>query len=313
MNSSLYCEWIEDWALTPANVPLSQENGRTYGVAGAKDGSIYVFHQSDPAVLVFDFAGRLLRSFGSGFEQAHGLTLVTDPDGVEYLWLTDEGGWVAKLTLDGKIIQTIEKPDLPVYQNVRYSPTWVAVNPTNGDIYVADGYGSNLVHRYTRATEYIGSIDGTEGAGAFACPHGLYFDTRNGKEPELYIADRANRRVQVYDGSMRFKCSFGTDFLVSPCAFVAVGELLYIAELYGRVAVLDGDDKLIRYIGEDREIVGDGSWPSLRVPEYPNVPKEKVVRGTFIAPHGIGAGVDGAVYVVEWVIGGRITKLLPHQ
>lgn len=304
-------EWIEDWAKTPES-PSTQANGRTHGIAEAKNGDVYVFHQATRAVLVYDRAGALLRSFGDDFPGAHGLTLVSE-GGEEFLWLTDEGtGLVAKLTLAGETVQTVEKPEIPAYSEARYSPTWVAVNPSNGDIWVTDGYGASLVHRYDAKGKYLATLSGDEegGAGRFSCPHAVWFDTRGGKAPELYIADRGNRRIQVFGADGTFKRDFGSEFLVHPCAFAAFGELLYVPELFGRVAILDGNDKLIGYVGSDPEIVGDGGWPT--VAHYPNFPRERVHAGKFIAPHGIGVGADGSVYVVEWYYpGGRIIKLIP--
>jgi len=111
--------WIEAWASTP-DIPPTRENGRTHGVAESKEGHIYVFHQSTPAVLVYDREGVLVRSFSDDFPRAHGLTLVEE-DGVEYLWLTDQGsGRVAKLTLTGETVQTIKKPVLPLYETAKY-------------------------------------------------------------------------------------------------------------------------------------------------------------------------------------------------
>ncbi|HEX5324882.1 MAG TPA: hypothetical protein VFW40_13935 [Capsulimonadaceae bacterium] len=305
-SGTLHYEWIEDWAKTP-DTPETRANGRTHGVAEAKDGNVYVFHQSTPAVAVYDQSGRFLRSFADKFSGAHGLTLVEE-NGVEYLWLTNEaGGPVGKLTLAGEAVQWIDKPSFPPYPEANYMPTWVAVNPNGGDIWVTDGYGASLVHRYDKNGKYLATIDGTDGAGHFACPHAVWFDTRGGRDPELYIADRANRRVQVYDGEGTFKRSFGEDFLIHPCAFASFGDVLYVPELYGRLAVLNGNDQLIGYVGEDKEISGG------KPPEgYPNFPRERVVPGKFVAPHGVGTGADGSVYVVEWYYpGGRITRLVP--
>jgi len=311
-SGTLTYEWVEDWARTPGT-ESTQANGRTHGVAEARTGDVYIFHQAVPAVLVYDRNGALLRSFGNDFPGAHGLTMVEE-GGAEYLWLTDEGsGLVAKLTLDGEIVQTVAKPDHPAYAESRYSPTWAAVNAVNGDIWVTDGYGAGLIHRYTPEGDYVATIDGTEygAAGRFSCPHSVWFDTRGGKDAELYVADRGNKRVQVYDGAGVFKRAFGSDFFVHPCAFAAAGDLLYVPELFGRIAVLDRDDNLIGYVGSDADIVGDGGWP--RLPDYPNLPRERVQPGKFIAPHGVGTGKDGSVYIVEWYYpGGRITRLNPR-
>src|SRR5438309_11947788 len=93
--------------------------------------------------------------------------------------------------------------------------------------------------------------------GAFATPHGLWFDTRKA-EPELYVADRSNRRIQVFDPEGQFKRSFGQDFLSSPSAFVLLDDdTLVVAELRARLALVDRDDRLIGYLGDD-EAVGDG-------------------------------------------------------
>ena len=43
---------------------------------------------------------------------------------------------------------------------------------------------------------------------------------------------------------------------------------------------------------------------------WPNVPSELLEPGKFNAPHGMAADSHGSLYVVEWMIGGRITKLV---
>ncbi len=97
-----------------------------------------------------------------------------------------------------------------------------------------------------------------EGAGRFNCPHGIFIDRRKA-EPELYVADRANHRVQVYDMEGRFKRSFGDNFLSSPRAFVTDGDLMVVAELRARLAVLDLDDNLVCYLGDNEDVcVNDG-------------------------------------------------------
>ena len=173
---------------------------------------------------------------------AHGITLVQDgikEGGTEYLWIADNGrkrqfqfgyeyppstgsysGQVIKTTLNGEIVATLPKPDLPVYQEGNYSPTLVAVNEErhggNGDIWVTDGYGESHIHRFSKAGEYLSSINGDKGrAGRFNCPHGIFIDRRRG-DGELYVADRTNQRVQVYDLEGRFKRAFGSNFLSSP-------------------------------------------------------------------------------------------------
>ena len=297
-------EWVEHWARIP-DTPSGHQNGRTHGVAVTKGGQVVVFNQANPAVLFFDANGSLAQAWGDRFGGAHGLTLVEE-DGTEYLWLTDQSSTeVAKCTLDGQTVMTITRPDLALYQSAKYSPTWVAVNEErhggNGDIWVTDGYGSSYIHRYDRHGEYLSSINGEEGkAGPFKCPHGIWVDNRKA-DPELYIADRSNKRVQVYDLDGNYKRVWGADFLTSPCGFAGHAGLLFIPELFARLAVLDGDDRLIGYLGAN-EAAHD-------LPGWPNLPAEQIHPGKFNSPHGMTADTSGNLFIVEWIIGGRITKL----
>jgi hypothetical protein len=77
------------------------------------------------------------------------------------------------------------------------NPTDVAVAP-NGDIYVVNGYGSQLMHRFDKNFKLIKTIGGPgREHGRFNTCHGVWVGTLR-KEPEVYVADRANNRVEVY-------------------------------------------------------------------------------------------------------------------
>ncbi|MFW6032749.1 MAG: hypothetical protein ACOCTI_05195 [Phycisphaeraceae bacterium] len=302
--------WIDHWAELP-DTPSVRENGRTHGVAVSKTGHVYVFCQADPAVLIFNQEGEQIGAWGDRFPGAHGLTLVEQGD-EEYLWLTDEHtGEVVRTTLDGRTVQNLQRPDHPAYRaGGSYSPTWVAENEErfggNGDIWVADGYGASLVHRYDRAGAYRGTLTGEEGdAGAFDCPHGIAFDFRRG-EGELYVADRGNRQVQVFGGDGRFRRTLGRGVLHSPCMFSFHGEEVLIPELHASVVVLDGKDELVVRLGDNEDSTRrHDTWPDHHVAGRP----ELIQPGLFNSPHAATADAEGNLYVVEWLIGGRITKL----
>lgn len=299
-------EWHENWATIP-DTETGRQNGRTHGVVVSKTGDVLVFNQSRPAILRFSPDGQLKNAWGDRFGGAHGMTLVEE-DGQEFLWLTDQNSTeVVKTTLDGQTILNLQRPPHPVYDGgAKYVPTWVAVNERrlggNGDIWVADGYGSNYIHRYDERGAYIASINGTEGtAGAFKCPHGIRFVSRAGGAPELFIADRSNQRVQVYDADGRFKRAFGTDYLNSPCMFATHGDLLFIPELRARVTVADRNDKPLARLGENDAAASIAGWPQL--------PKDQIKPGKFNSPHGMTVDAQGNLFVVEWIVGGRVSKL----
>ena len=298
--------WAEHWVRIP-QTPSGQVDGRTHGIAVGQQGQIVLFHQADPAVVIYSPEGEVSAAWGDRFPGAHGLTLVNE-EGEDFLWLADtKTGEVVKTTLDGRTVLKIQRPALSIYENGKYAPTWVAVHEErhggNGDIWVTDGYGTSYIHCYDKAGHYLDSINGSEGdAGAFKCPHSIFLDTRKAT-PELYIADRGNRRVQVYDVEGNYLRVFGADFLTSPCAFAVSGERLIIPELRARVAVLDGQDRLLGYLGENEAVCDRQGWP--------NHPDALIHPGKFNSPHGVAADAQGNLYVTEWIIGGRITKLAP--
>ena len=78
-------QWINRWAVIP-DTPGGRTNGRTHGVVVSKNGTVLVFHQVNPALLVYDQSGKLLDSWGDRFAGAHGMTIVEEGN-EEFLWL----------------------------------------------------------------------------------------------------------------------------------------------------------------------------------------------------------------------------------
>jgi sugar lactone lactonase YvrE len=316
-------QWTEDWAKIPPSE--SATNGRAHhGVAITASGEVVSFHPGDSTMLVFDSQGNLVRSWKTDFTDAHGITIVNE-GGVEYLWVADNGrkraydldydygdgentGQAVKITLDGEVVQRLERAELPIYETGMYSPTSVAVNSDNGDIWLADGYGQSYVHRYDSSGNYLSSINGEEGAGRFSTPHSVFMDTRK-SDGELYVSDRANGRVQVYDMEGTFKRVFGSDFLTTPSAFAVHGDKMIIAELNARLAVVDAEDNLIGYLGGNLPVAQVAGWPNnLNESDVP-VRTSLLEAGKFNSPHGLAVDSTGNIYVSEWLIGGRFIKL----
>ena len=294
--------WIEDWVKIPES-PLGLGNGRTHGVVEVADGRIFIFHQADPAMLMYSSDGALLGSWGR-YPGAHGLTRVEE-DGAEFLWLTDQDTQeVHKTDLDGNVLLELKRPDLPIYDKKRYVPTWVAVNEKrfggDGHAWVTDGYGSHYIHRYDPEGNYLMSITGEEGpAGVFECPHGIWIGPRGGVQ-EFYIADRTNRRVQVYTTEGEFVRVFG-EGLTSPDMFFTMhdGQLL-VPELQSRLTILGPDDQPVAILGEYDAVSEKDGWPNDRA---------LIVPGKCNSPHAAAVDRAGNLYLVEWITGGRVTKL----
>ena len=185
-------------------LPAGQSFGMISRVAADAQDRIYVFQRKDPPVVVFDREGKYLGAWGSGeVTDPHGLKIVGDT-----VYTTDRSDSVAKsFTLDGK-------PLLELGKRGEHSDTgkvgtnWLAEraagpfnHPTemmahpNGDIYVTDGYRNARVHRFTRDGRLVTSWGAPgKGQGQFHLPHSIAYDDAG----KLYVADRANKRVQIF-------------------------------------------------------------------------------------------------------------------
>ena len=314
MHNSTYT-WVDHWARIP-DTPFGRENGRTHAVCVTKTGNVVVFHQSVNGLLTFAPDGRLLAAVGGNrWRGAHGLTKVEE-NGEEFLWLVDQdSAEVAKARLNGDVIMTLPRANHPAYAGTQprnqYIPTWAAQNPVNGDIWVADGYGAWLVHRYSARGNYLMTIDGTGGAGRFNEPHGINFVISE-TGPELFITDRANHRIVVYDGEGRFlRASLSAH---SPCCFDFHNGLAVVPELFTGVKLLRRDTlEFVAEIGRNAAVgprPDGGWWPPVMPAGWPNLAGTPQVKpGAFNSPHSAAFAPNGDIYVVEWIVGGRITKL----
>ena len=125
---------------------------------------------------------------------------------------------------------------------------------------------------------------------------------------ELYISDRSNRRVQVYDLAGNFRRAFGPDFLNSPSGFVTFGEFMVVAELRARLVVIDLHDSFVCELGENGQVCEVDGWPNNKSRDE-IVPTKLLEAGKFNSPHGMAIDSHDNLYIAEWLIGGRVTKL----
>ncbi len=296
---------VEGWAKMP--------EGRTWGATSAvdvdRDGkSIWVAERcgantcagsSLPVVLEFDESGRLKTSFGSGmFVFPHGIHV----DGSGNVWVTDargkdgKGHQVFKFSPEGKLLLTLGKAgvvgDGPDTFN---QPSDVAVG-ANGDIFVADGHDEQ--NSNARIVKF--SKDGTflkawgkhgSAAGEFEVPHGLAFDSRG----RLFVADRGNNRLQVFDEDGRFLEEW-KQFSRPSGIYIDKNDVLYVADSESNSKTNPGWKRGIR-IGSAK----DGKVTAF-IPD-PEPDPEKVITS---AAEGVAADASGNVYGAE--VGSRTLK-----
>ncbi|MEO8126866.1 MAG: hypothetical protein ABJF23_25055 [Bryobacteraceae bacterium] len=300
-------EVIHDWGKLPSAITY----GNTHGVCEDSQGHIYVHHtvnaasESHDSMVVFDATGKFVKSWGKEFQGgAHGLHIQREGK-QEFLYLCDtKRGLVVKTTTNGEEVFTIGYPTVSEQyrpdaegNRKKYSPTNLAVAP-NGDIYVADGYGSSYINQYTAKAEYIRTFGGPGSApGQLSCPHGITVDMR-GPRPVLTVADRSNKRIQNF--TLDGKHIDFVNGVSSPCHFSERKGIFVISDLDARVTLLDKENKVIAHLGAD-----DPKEARARRTR----PREEFIAGKFVCPHGACWDHKGNIFVVEWVDVGRVTKL----
>ena len=300
-------DWDGDWASFP-EMP-GRPGWAHHGVAVLDDDRVVLAHPADARILVYLPDGTLDRAFKLDIHEAHGITA----DG-NALWIADIGckadpaanyadgplhpGRVLKVSLEGEILLVLPTPDRPEYGTGRYMPTSVSVNRANGDVWVADGYGMNLVHRFDRSGRPLSTLDG------FSCPHAVFVD-----RGRVLVADRSNRRIRVFDAEGEPLKTFGEDVLLSPSNFCKIGDRLVVGELHARLAVFDRQDRHLGFLGENPPICATEGWPNRKRADGALERIGGLEKGRFNAPHGLAADSKGNLYVSEWMIGGRLTRL----
>lgn len=296
------------------------------GVAILHDGGILCAHPEGRELLVINPSGGM-ENISTSLTEMHSI-VTCERDGQEVIAVADPGhrfvedpantakyadrfapGRAVILDRSGTVLLELGCPPLPAYAEEQWRPTSIAVDDGrytgSGDIWVADGYGASLLHRFEASGRYLGTIDGSGTGTAFACPHGILLRACRGRL-ELYVADRTNRRIVVVDSQGTPLRILGEGLLDSPSSMVLAGDRLYVTELFGGVVRFDGD--VFTRVLEQARIRSneDDGWPNRRTTD--RLDRPAVESGYFNSPHGITAD-DDWLYVTEWFIGGRLSRL----
>lgn len=151
-------------------------------------------------IIIYDRSGKLIKTWGSEFPGGHGLTLF-DEGGTEVLFICDpDTGRVVKTDLEGNILMELPHPkNVGVYEStLRYRPTETAIAP-NGDIYVADGYGSQYILQFNNKGEFIRKFGGPgDGDENFSTAHGVCIDKRDKNNISLLCSSRGHNSFKRF-------------------------------------------------------------------------------------------------------------------
>lgn len=268
-------------------------------------------------ILIFDKSGKLLDFWGSAYPGGHGLTI--SREGTEdFLLITDCGyfqdktgnwskqaGQVVKMTTDGKLVFAIGHPHtIGIYKDTEpFMPTETAV-ATNGDIYVADGYGSDYIIQYNKDGKYIrhfGGRNNTNKEHNLMNAHGVAVDTRDKNNPTLICTSREENCFKYFtlDGKFIKRLDLPGMYVCRP---VINGSNLYAGVCWSKDAngKLFGNSGFVTILDQNNKVV---SSPGGTAPEY----KNGVLQQSYQAPerifnhgHDVCIDEDHSIYVCQW-------------
>lgn len=275
-------EVVDNWAKRPKYWSFAD----VAGVGVDSQDRVYVFNRSPHPVMVFDKEGNFIRSWGEGiFSRPHGAFI----DQTDSIWCTDDADHIVRkfdtngnllLTIgtsgfrsdtgyDGKNLNSIKRAGPPFNR-----PTKAVIAPS-GELYVSDGYGNARIHKFSQEGKHLLSW-GEPGSGPaqFALPHCVVVD----KQGRVYVADRENRRIQVFNKDGESIAIWAG--LERPTDMVIVNDkYLFVAELNHRVSIWDLSGNVLVHWGGQEGASNDA--------------------GLFMAPHTIAIDSRGVLYVGE--------------
>lgn len=282
--------------------------GEVSGVAVNSKGHVFVFSRGNttgPAygaaaaqLLEFDADGNYVREIGHNL-YAWSFAHTVKVDAHDNIWTTDKGSdMVVEFDPAGRVVMVLGRkqeasdegtgplhhahPPLPPVDGLFRQVTDVAWD-AQGNAYISDGYINSRVAKYDKYGNWVKSW-GTPGSGPgqFNTPHSIAVDARG----EVYVADRGNRRIQVFDGDGNLLRQITIDVPAPPDARTLIGpkpksatgtmgpgapwaicitppphQVLYSADAYpGRIYKLTLDGKVLGMLGESGKQLKQFGW-----------------------------------------------------
>ena len=221
-------EVVSSWPNLPNNLLL----GEVTGVGVDSHNHVYIVHRgpnNDPSaadtILKIDsVTGVLISSWGRGlFAIPHGLSVDHDDN----VWVTDIAQHqIYKFSHDGYLISTLGIKDSPgLNQNQFDGPTDVEVD-VNGNIFVSDGYGNNRITKFdSQGVFQLSWGEYGSGLGEFNIPHGLTISSNI-----IYVADRGNARIQLFDTDSNFIIDWESTALGRPWGLASTESYIYVVD-----------------------------------------------------------------------------------
>lgn len=253
-------------------------------------------------ILIYDKSGKLLDHWGINYSGGHGLSIWND-GGEDFLFISDNQGAVIKATPEGRELMRIGHPSTygAYTEDDNFVPTETCIGP-NGDIYVADGYGSQYVLQFTHSGEFIRKIGGGRGDAddQFQTAHGVVVDDRDKSNPTLLITSRAHNCFKRFTLEGEY-----LETLFLPGAFVCRPVIddsnLYAGVCWSRKKYLNRtpDSGFVTILDKENKVVSN---PGGTAPKYVDGQLQLMVQDQPIIKHGHDVCIDNDknVYICQW-------------
>jgi hypothetical protein len=327
---------VPDFLKLPADLYL----GEAVGVAVNSQRHIFVFSRGNTtgpaygaaAAQLLEFApdGKFLREIGHNlyaWSFAHSVRI----DKEDNIWVADKGSdMVIKFSPQGRVVMVFgrkleasdegteplkhPKPPLPPVDGMFRQVTDMAWDSA-GNTYISDGYINSRVAKADKNGVWLKSWgEPGDQPGQFNTPHSIGVDAHD----KIYVADRGNRRIQVFDTEGKFLRQFSIDVPIGPDARPAIGnkptqtngtmspgapwticitpppnQVLFTSDAFpGRIYKLSLDGKVLGVLGKAGKQPGEFGWV-----------------------HAIACPSENEIYVAE-ILNWRVQKLIlepvPH-
>jgi len=282
--------------------------GEVVGVAVNSKGHIFVFSRGNStgpayaasAAQLLEFApdGNFIREIGHNlYAWSFAHSVKVDPE--DNIWVTDKGSdMVIKFNPEGRVVMVFGRkqeasdegtgplkhpnPPLPAEDGMFRQVTDVAWDKS-GNTYISDGYINSRIGKVDKDGNWLKSWgEPGSGPGQFDTPHSLAVDAGG----NVYVADRGNRRIQVFDGEGKFLRQITIDVPVDPDARPAIGnkrvpttgsrapgapwaicitpapnQVLFSSDGFpGRIYKLSLDGKVLGVLGKSGKQLGQFGW-----------------------------------------------------
>jgi hypothetical protein len=300
----LHFHSVPDFLKLPPDLYL----GEAVGVAVNSKGHVFVFTRGNStgpayaaaAAQLLEFApdGKFIREIGHhlyAWSFAHAVKVDEDDN----IWVTDKGSdMVIKFNPEGRVLMVLgrkqeasdestaplkhPKPPLPPIDGMFRQVTDVAWDAA-GNSYVSDGYINSRIAKVDKDGNWLKSWgEPGDQPGQLNTPHSIALDAQG----NVYVADRGNRRIQVFDGDGKFLRQITIDVPVDPNAHAAIGnkptattgtmapgapwaicitpapnQVLYSSDGFpGRIYKLTLDGKILGVFGKSGKQLGQFGW-----------------------------------------------------